>query len=239
MQLREYIEGWSQDQTLSVRDRIEVGRTKLFDFDYPIFDPDYKNVFETHFIRHFYMREIGFETEGLFKFYLENWMIINMPYFNKVFESELIQFDPLTNTKMDITDKKTVNKTQDQTGSSDGSSTSSGSLADNDFARHLVSNNPDSRLQLTANNGEGVIEYASEIEENTANNSKTSSSNDSNHVTQSANAVSNEIEDYVQSRIGKVGDQSFSKMLNEYRDSLVRVENSIFKEMQQLFMLVY
>src|SRR5213595_3196529 len=99
MELKDYIEQVTQDvATHSTRDRIEIGRPKLFDFDYPIFDPAYKNVFETHFIRNFYMREIGFETEGLFKFYLENWLSVNMPYFNKLFESELIAFDPLTNT---------------------------------------------------------------------------------------------------------------------------------------------
>jgi hypothetical protein len=38
MQLREYIEMWSQNETLSTRDQIEKGRTNLFDFDYPIFD---------------------------------------------------------------------------------------------------------------------------------------------------------------------------------------------------------
>ena len=101
MQLKTYIEQASQTSTLSTRDKIEQGRTKLFDFEYPIFDETYKKVFETNFIRRFYMTEIGFETEGLFKFHLETWLLINMPYWNKMFESELLQFDPLTNAKMD------------------------------------------------------------------------------------------------------------------------------------------
>nr|prf protein p11,lower collar [Bacillus phage phi29] len=84
MQLRTYIEMWSQGETgLSTAEKIEKGRPKLFDFNYPIFDESYRTIFETHFIRNFYMREIGFETEGLFKFHLETWLMINMPYFNK------------------------------------------------------------------------------------------------------------------------------------------------------------
>src|SRR5690606_30755344 len=52
------------------------------------------------FIRHFYMREIGFETEGLFKFYLETWLLVHMPYYNQLFKSELIEYDPLSNSQV-------------------------------------------------------------------------------------------------------------------------------------------
>ena len=81
MPLRDYIEMWSQHiPDISTRERIEIGRKKLFDFPYPIFDEKYRKEFETKFIRNFYMKEIGFETEELFKFRLENWLTINMPY---------------------------------------------------------------------------------------------------------------------------------------------------------------
>jgi hypothetical protein len=251
MQLREYIEMFSQELTLSTRDKIETGRTKLFDFDYPIFDPLYKKVFETHFIRKFYTREIGFETEGLFKFQLETWLVINMPYFNKLFESELIKFDPLTNSKMDVTHNVKKDTAQTQKGTMDGTSDSTnlqntnGSLTEDNFDRQLDSNNPDSRLSITANDGQGVIEYANSIKENNENNSKTSTNrvtgegNDTTNVTSTSDATINETEDFVESRIGKVGNQSYSKMMNEYRESLLRVENKIFAEMQELFMLVY
>jgi hypothetical protein len=101
MELREYVEQASQYQEgLTSKQKIEIGRTKLFDFEYPIFDPLYKNVFETHFIRNFYMREIGFETEGLFKFQLESWLLINMPFFNNVWRMIV---DPLDNSRLDTT----------------------------------------------------------------------------------------------------------------------------------------
>jgi hypothetical protein len=263
MQLREYIEMWTQEQTLSTRETIETGRTKLFDFDYPLFDQTYKKVFETHFIRKFYMREIGFETEGLFKFHLETWLLINMPYFNKMFESELMKFDPLTNTKLDVTQTKTKdhlkNDVRDskQTSSTDGSNTNTnsqsvdGTLVEDNFDRQLDSNNPDSRLTITSSDGEGVIEYASSIKENNENNKKTSNSDTTGsskdvtnvdsetNVNDQINSKINETEDYIESRIGKIGDQTFSKMLGEYRQNLLRVENQIFDEMQELFMLVY
>jgi hypothetical protein len=252
MTLRDYVEEVTQDTLVTnERDRIEAGRSKLFDFDYPIFDVNYKQTFETHFIRHFYMREIGFETEGLFKFYLETWLSIHMPYWNKVFQSELIDFDPLSNTKLNVTQHKTGNKTnqQDSTlhGSDNGSTTgsNSGTLSENDFNRELESTNPDSRLSITSNNGEGVIEYASGIKENSNTNSKTSSSNqnqttnNTSDVTSSASGSNTDTVDATDVREGKTGDITFSEMLNEYRDSFLRVEKQTFHEMQELFMLVY
>jgi hypothetical protein len=197
------------------------------------------------------MREIGTETEGLFKFNLETWLSINMPYYNKLFESELMVFDPLTNTKEDTTIKKVNDKTQSSTSTSNASGNATNkqnvdsTVTEDDFSRHLESTNPDSRLAITTNDGKGVIEYASQIQENTDKNNRTSgtstSSNSENtdQVSAEANGVINETEDYIQSKIGKIGDQSYSKMMNEYRQSLIRIERQIFQEMQELFMLVY
>lgn len=232
MELREYIEMWSQnDSSLTTKERIEIGRQKLFDFEYPIFDANYKKVFETNFIRKFYMREIGYETEALFKFQLESWMLINMPYFNKMFESELIQFDPLENSNVSSTAKKNVDTTQN--GSSSGSTTND--KTDDDFSRQLISNNPDTRLTITTEDGKGVIEYASSIIENNSNNKTTVTGNTNDESTNDINSV----EDYVQSRSGKIGSQSYSKMLQDFRKTFIRIENEMFNEMQQLFMLVY
>jgi hypothetical protein len=243
MQLREYIEQASQDETLPIKEQIEKGRPKLFDFDYPIFDESYKNVFETHFIRNFYMREIGFETEGLFKFNLENWLIINMPYFNKLFESELKTFDIFSNYKMDVTNKKTVDRDQTQESTTDGNNTSTatGNTTSDSFGRNLESNNPDSRLAITTEDGSGVIQYASGIDEATkkTTNDSTGETIDVTTVTGNATSTINEIEDFIESKTGKIGNDSYSKMLKEYRETLLRIEKKIFNEMQELFMLVY
>lgn len=214
--LREYIESLSHDGVQrTTKEMIENARAKLFDFNYPIFDEAYRNVFETHFIRFFYVREIGQETFGLFKFHLETWLNINMPYWNKMFSSELIQYDPLTNTKTSVENTKTKNVTRNET-----------TTADN-FDRQLQSDNPDTRLALTATDGEGVIEYANKIYENNENNKVIGSS------------TGDEVETFIYSKTGKIGVQSFSKMLVDYRKSLLRVEKQLFDEMQQLFMLVY
>lgn len=96
---------------LTLDQRIEVGRQKLFDFDYPMFDERYKPVFERHFIENFYDKEIGFETEFLFKRRLKNWLQLNMGYYSKLFESETMKFDPFINSRVDVTHTKKNDET--------------------------------------------------------------------------------------------------------------------------------
>lgn len=283
MPLRAYIESFSQYDNKSLDDQIETGRTKLFDFDYPFFDQAKKKDFETDFILNFYTREIGFETESLFKFALRRWLKINMPYWNKMFQSELIEFDPLKNSENDVTHGKTNTKNQkdnrdstqnstiDGTGHSQGSEShndhattgndTTGTIKDDGFTRDLQSDTPDNRLAITTNEGSGVIEYASKINESKPTNTRTlnthvGGNNDSNGgSTQTTDTTNhqgqdvtgndkltsdiNEQENFTQHREGKIGVQSYSKMLTEYRQTFLRLEREIFAEMNELFMLVY
>lgn len=84
----------SQDR-LKVAEIIERARPKVFDFDYPIFDPAYKQVLETKIIKHYYLREIGAETVGVFKLFLDRTLNEIMPYYNQMYESALLKYNPL------------------------------------------------------------------------------------------------------------------------------------------------
>lgn len=79
---------------------IRLARPKLFSFDYPIFDENYREHLETKIMSHFYTREIGLETVGLFKHHLKNKMREIMPYYNQMYLSEKLKFDPFMNTEM-------------------------------------------------------------------------------------------------------------------------------------------
>ena len=268
MQLRAYIESFSQFQEgLSWRDRIEIGRKYLFDFPYPIFDEEYRPVFETNFIRNFYMREIGSETEALFKFQLETWLNINMPYYNNLFESELFDYDPLMNSQMVVAHDKTNNRDQkDQrdtsvSSQSDGTSnskatqkgSSTGETNEDKFRRDVESSTPDTRLNLTTNDGKGIIEYASKLDEDSEKNKSTAKGSTSGEMTgndttkntskgnQSDTGQSqiNDAEHFIQRRFGKVGVQTYPKMIQDYRNALLRVERDMHKDMAELFMLLY
>jgi hypothetical protein len=82
-----------------------------FDLDlkqYPIFDENYRDILNNKIIKHFYFREIGFETAELFKFYLNRTMTEIMPLYNQYYKSCLLEFNPLYNVDKTETFKKDV-----------------------------------------------------------------------------------------------------------------------------------
>ncbi len=122
--------------------------SQVFDFDYPIFDTEYKPVLEKKILKHFYTREIGFETYGRWKLALDAKMNEIMPYYNQLYRSELIQFNPLydfdeqtegsrahddvINEHIDDIRKDTGDITTDRTGTitDDGENKNTGTVGD-------------------------------------------------------------------------------------------------------------
>lgn len=84
----------------SIDENIEAGVKEIFSFSFPIFDSEYKNVLCTKILRHYYTREIGEETYGLWKLRLETKMNEIMPYYNKLYTSGLTEFNPLWDTQL-------------------------------------------------------------------------------------------------------------------------------------------
>ena len=66
---------------------------------YPIFDESYRAQLNDKIIRHFYFREIGFETLAQFRWYMARTMNENMPYFNQLYNSLNLIDEPITNQK--------------------------------------------------------------------------------------------------------------------------------------------
>lgn len=79
---------------------IEDAIPLIFSFDFPIFDEEYRNVLCTKILRHYYTREIGSETYGLWKLRLQTRLNEIMPYYNKLYETELLKYDPLRDVDM-------------------------------------------------------------------------------------------------------------------------------------------
>ena len=61
---------------------------KVFDFNFPIFDESYRSVLETKILRHYYTREIGLETVGLWKLKLNTKLNEIMPFYNQLYTRE-------------------------------------------------------------------------------------------------------------------------------------------------------
>ena len=121
-----------------VNEVISKSRSKVFNFDYPIFDEAYRSVLETKIIKHYYTREIGAETVGLWQMWLDTKMNEIMPYYNKLYESELMEFNPFydadytkTGTEDEnITHNSEKNGTGTITNDYDGTSTRTNNLTE-------------------------------------------------------------------------------------------------------------
>ena len=103
----------------SVNAIINTAAPLLFNFDFPIFDESYRLPLETKILRHYYTREICEETVGLWKLRLQDRLNMIMPYYNKLYQSELLQFNPLYNvdikTERNKTNESETNKTVEGT----------------------------------------------------------------------------------------------------------------------------
>lgn len=98
----------------SINTIIDQSMDKIFDFDYPIFDPSYKRILQRKILKHYYTREIGLETVGLWKHFLDMKLNEIMPYYNKMYMAETLDFNPLYDVDMTTT-RKTDGETAGKT----------------------------------------------------------------------------------------------------------------------------
>ena len=193
---------------------IAKSRAKVFDFNYPIFDESYRSVLETKILRHYYTREICAETVGRWKLFLQATMNEIMPYYNKLYNSELLKFNPLYD--VDLTTEHTK----------DGSGTT-GSKTDTNFNEdnwRYFHDTPQGGV-----NGLKSLNYLTEAERND-NERDTTSTNTGNYT---------DTEEYLQHVYGKSGGASYSKMLKEYRDTFLNIDMMIIDDLKDLFMLIW
>ena len=87
---------------------------------YPIFDENYRELLNQKIINHYYFREIGMETAELFKRYLNTTMNEIMPYYNQLYKSELLEFNPFYNVDKTIVSDKNNNSVSDFIGNTTG-----------------------------------------------------------------------------------------------------------------------
>lgn len=88
--------------------------------NYPIFDENYRELLNQKIINHYYFREIGMETAELFKRYLNTTMSEIMPYYNQLYKSELLEFNPFYNVDKTLVSDKNNNSVSDFIGNTTG-----------------------------------------------------------------------------------------------------------------------
>ena len=108
VQLRYICQSLAGSNSISPPSIIEYARKKIFDFDYEIFDVNYRKILETKILRHYFLYEIGLETYELWKFQLENKFNEIMPYYNQLYITQLNKFDYFNNTNLTTTSNRKI-----------------------------------------------------------------------------------------------------------------------------------
>lgn len=142
----------SEGQT-SVKQIIAAAIPSVFDFDFPIFDESYRNVLETKILKHYYTREIGLETVGLWKLKLDTKLNEIMPFYNQLYKSELIEFNPMYDVDLTRDHKLKREETTKQDATEKGKTEKTGSVDDNTHTETSDNQNNESTTDIQNTTG--------------------------------------------------------------------------------------
>ena len=161
--------------------------------DYPIFDESYRQLLNDKIINHYYFREIGMETAELFKRYLNQTMREIMPYYNQLYKSELLEFNPFYNVDKTITADKNNNHVSDFVGNVTGKNQQTTDTENNQI------NNSKQQTSTSANSvGESVGNSTStDKNKNVAVEALEAISSDSSHFERSSSFFFFKIKDFI------------------------------------------
>lgn len=223
---------------------VELGRLldktnfKLFDFDYQFDDATYKAQLEQNIIDFFYDYEIGQETPDMFKRkFKARWNRI-IPYYNKLYNTTLLDYNPLSNQKLtEALDQTLTNNlteatdmslavTGTETVTTDGGSDSTTDAKTSDYPQQPIA----------------TTDYASgdtsTLYHSTINNTDTTAHNTTNT---NRGTVTNEgtvVTDYTKTIEGITG-TSYPELIQKHREVLIRINEQIIEEMKPCFILVF
>lgn len=77
--------------------KLDKARVYIFDFTYPVIDEATKKRIEIAILKHYYMREIAFESVGIWKIKLNDRLNLIMPRYNALYNKQDLNLSPYVN----------------------------------------------------------------------------------------------------------------------------------------------
>ena len=191
---------------------------KLFDFDYNLYDNGLKEAFEKKFIDHFYFYEIGLTPIARFKKALQIKLNDIYPYFKQLYQTELRCNDIDFMLNKDLKEQYTRELTGNSSVNQSSTSTS------NDTSLNINNDTPQNKI-------DDLDQFMTSASKNTDN--STMSSNGTN------SAENSSTETYSLVSQGNIGVTSSAELLEKWRNVLINIDQMIFEECNDLFMLIY
>lgn len=208
----------------SYKNIIKLAVPYIFDFSFPFYDGSKKEEWERRFIQYFYMREIGFETVNLWKMELDNKLNIIMPYYNKIYIANEIQFDPL------VTENITTEEATNGTANTDISNNDITNTSSNNDTTSTHSTLPQSNIS-NFKDGKYMDDAAFTENSNTVNTDTASTGT-------TRGTTTGDRKETVKGYRGFVTSSLYSQYL-EYLEKLKAIDLLIYDECEDLFMCLF
>lgn len=239
---------------------------KIFTSKAPFFDEEYRSVLCQKILKHYYLREICCETVGIWTLWMNTKLEEIMPYYNQLYESAKIEFNPMHDVDLTRNHKRNIAGTSKEdgtrtdnttgkrtlTGNRDTDSTSNASKNTTSDSggtkRDLYSDTPQGAItglenenyltnarKITDNvNGTGNEETNTTENTGTDYNETEGTTSDVKGVTSNTGSSST-TEDYLETIVGKQGTESFSSLLNKFRETFLNIDMQVIEEFSDLF----
>lgn len=201
--------------------------SKIFG-DFPIFDEEYRPELCKKILRHYYTREICCETVGRWKLFLSDKMKNIMPYYNQLYQSELLKIEPLVSVNRCVSHdgSESETKTTNKNGTNSSSSRTDGTTD----TWCYYSDTPQGGI-----NGLESNDYLTNATHNTGTDGTSSSLNGNTSDTETG--TGNRSDTYVDKILGYEGNQS--EMLLKFRETFLNIDMMVITELKDLFFTIY
>lgn len=99
MTIKDIVDDYSiMSEEKDIDSKLDEARKYLFDFNYPVIDNATKKRIEIAILKHYYLREIAFETIGIFKIKLNDRLNLIMSRYNALYEKQDLSLSPYINS---------------------------------------------------------------------------------------------------------------------------------------------
>ena len=232
---------------------------KIFTTQATIFDENYRPIICKKILKHYYTREIGAETVGLWLLWMNTKLEEILPYYNKLWESALLEFDPFQDVNYTRSGNRVGNNTEEREGTTSNSITTTlnrNQSSNSALVRNTSQNNTDVSRDLYSDTPQGELngvesnKYLTNARKITDQGNSTGTQNDQNSTSgtetnrgtdeSSGNSTDNRnettAEQYVEKLAGKMATVSYSELLEKYRKTFLNIDLMVINEFKDLFM---
>lgn len=210
-----------------IEDILNKSWNKIFS-DFPIFDEEYRAELCKKILRHYYTREICCETLGRWKLFLSDKMKNIMPYYNQLYQSELLKIQPLVSVNRSVTHEGT--KSETKTTNRNATNTSNSRTDGSSDTWSYYSDTPQGGI-----NGLDSNDYLTNATHNIGTDGTSSTLNGT--TSDNETGTGNGSDSYVDNVLGWEGNQS--EMLLKFRETFLNIDMMVIDELKDLFFTIY